>query len=288
MKPKSPALFNRKLRARHLTRAAADFPRYDFLHKSIAEDIGVRLSTINRQFENALIIGSYHGLLGKIPLIAEQVNHFYFADLTAAMLPPQGGIVLDQDNLPLGRQKFDLVISFFDLHVTNHLPQALAQIKQALKADGLCLAVLPGEMSLAPLRQAILQAESDILGGAQPHIHPFARLEDMMKLIQGVGFALPVIDRDIITLNYHDPARIFEDLKGMGERNCLLARRDVSLRRAVYERALSLLSANGGCKIPFEIHFLMGWAPHHSQQQPLKPGSGKTALATVLAGSKTY
>ena len=32
----------------------------------------------------------------------------------------------------------------------------------------------------------------------------------------------------------------------------------------------------------FEILYLCGWAPHESQQKPLKPGSAKARLADAL------
>ena len=32
----------------------------------------------------------------------------------------------------------------------------------------------------------------------------------------------------------------------------------------------------------FEMLYLIGWAPHESQQQPLKPGSAKTRLSDAL------
>jgi NADH dehydrogenase [ubiquinone] 1 alpha subcomplex assembly factor 5 len=32
----------------------------------------------------------------------------------------------------------------------------------------------------------------------------------------------------------------------------------------------------------FEVIFLIGWAPHDSQQKPLSPGSAKTRLADAL------
>ena len=32
----------------------------------------------------------------------------------------------------------------------------------------------------------------------------------------------------------------------------------------------------------FEIVWLSGWAPHESQQRPLKPGSAKSRLADAL------
>jgi hypothetical protein len=39
---------------------------------------------------------------------------------------------------------------------------------------------------------------------------------------------------------------------------------------------------DGKLNATFEIVYLTGWAPHESQQQPLKPGSAKTRLAEAL------
>jgi hypothetical protein len=40
--------------------------------------------------------------------------------------------------------------------------------------------------------------------------------------------------------------------------------------------------ADGRIRATFQIMWLSGWAPHESQQQPLKPGSAKTRLADAL------
>ena len=40
--------------------------------------------------------------------------------------------------------------------------------------------------------------------------------------------------------------------------------------------------ADGRAPASFEIITLTGWAPHPSQQQPLKPGSAKARLADAL------
>ena len=40
--------------------------------------------------------------------------------------------------------------------------------------------------------------------------------------------------------------------------------------------------ADGKLIATFETVFLTGWAPHDSQQQPLRPGSAKTRLADAL------
>jgi hypothetical protein len=36
----------------------------------------------------------------------------------------------------------------------------------------------------------------------------------------------------------------------------------------------------------FDIVWLSGWAPHESQQQPLKPGSAKLRLADALGAKE--
>ena len=39
---------------------------------------------------------------------------------------------------------------------------------------------------------------------------------------------------------------------------------------------------DGKLNATFETLYLTGWAPHESQQQPLKPGSAKTRLSDAL------
>jgi hypothetical protein len=40
--------------------------------------------------------------------------------------------------------------------------------------------------------------------------------------------------------------------------------------------------ADGRIRATFEMIWLSGWAPHESQQQPLKPGSAKASLAEAV------
>ena len=40
--------------------------------------------------------------------------------------------------------------------------------------------------------------------------------------------------------------------------------------------------ADGRLRATFEVAWLSGWAPHESQQKPLKPGSATQRLADVL------
>jgi hypothetical protein len=58
-------------------------------------------------------------------------------------------------------------------------------------------------------------------------------------------------------------------------------RRDV-LARLVEVYAERFADPDGKVRASFDIVWLSGWAPHESQQQPLRPGSAKTRLADAL------
>jgi hypothetical protein len=58
-------------------------------------------------------------------------------------------------------------------------------------------------------------------------------------------------------------------------------------RRAVFLRAAEIYARrfsdpDGRIRATFEMIWLSGWAPHASQQKPLKPGSAKRRLADAL------
>ncbi len=72
------------------------------------------------------------------------------------------------------------------------------------------------------------------------------------------------------------------DLRRMGATNSLSERRRTPLKRATLMRmaeiyAARFADADGRLRATFEIVWLSGWAPHESQQKPLRPGSAKTA-----------
>jgi hypothetical protein len=59
------------------------------------------------------------------------------------------------------------------------------------------------------------------------------------------------------------------------------------MRRATLLRALEIYSerfsdSDGRVRATFELVWISGWAPHESQQKPLKPGSAAKRLADAL------
>ncbi|MCC7305390.1 MAG: methyltransferase domain-containing protein [Alphaproteobacteria bacterium] len=191
----------------------------------------------------------------------------------------------DEEFLPF--HNIDLFLSNLSLHSTNDLPGALIQIKRALKPDGLFLAALFGGETLHELRASLMAAEIELKGGASPRIFPFADKQQMGALMQRAGFALPVVDSEIITVTYDNIFRLMHDLRGMGESNIILQRdkkypgREFFLKAGEYYLK-NFSDPDGRIRASFEIIFLIGWAPHESQQKPLQPGSAKNRLAEAL------
>ncbi|HZD24669.1 MAG TPA: methyltransferase domain-containing protein, partial [Alphaproteobacteria bacterium] len=192
-----------------------------------------------------------------------------------------------EEALPFQPGSFDLVLSALSLHWVNDLPGALLQIRGALKPDGLFLAAMLGGDTLMELREALLLAEMELTGGASPRISPMADLREAGALLQRAGFALPVADSDRLTLTYAEPFSLLRELRGLGEASAGGSRPRGFARRALFEAAARIYherhaGPDGRIPATFEVLYLIGWAPHESQQRPLRPGSAAQRLADAL------
>jgi hypothetical protein len=112
-------------------------------------------------------------------------------------------------------------------------------------------------------------------------------VRDVGGLLLRAGFTLPVADVERAIIRYRELPRLFADLRAIGETNVLAGRR----KEALSKRTLSALfqeyqsrfgDSENRLPATFEIVFLTGWAPHESQQKPLRPGSAKVRLSDAL------
>ena len=241
--------------------------RGDFLHREAAALVKDRLSEVNKAFLDGAVIGPR-------------------ADLWAELLEMPLKPVADDDVLALEQGAHDLTIHALALHWANDPVGQLVQMRRALKPDGLALAVLFGGQTLHELRTAFAEAETEIEGGLSPRVAPMGEIRDLGALVQRAGLALPVADSVEIPVSYETPLHLMRDLRAMSETNVMLSRRRTPLRRATLLRACEIYAENfsvdGRIEATFELIFLTGWAPHDSQQKPLRPGSAQTRLADFL------
>jgi SAM-dependent methyltransferase len=266
-------IFDRNLLRLRQRRARALGPA-TFLIDRVAIELGERLAVVLRQFERAADLGTPTGAARRVLTESGKVGTVV-------------EVIADEEALPFAAGSLDLVVSALALQFVNDLPGTLIQIRRALKPDGLLLAALIGGDSLTELRQAFAQAESETEGGVSPRVAPFADLRELGALLQRAGFALPVVDSDRLTVRYKTVLNLMHDLRRMGATNVLTERRRAPLKRKTLSRMAEIYAerfsdADGRLRATFEIAWLSGWAPHDSQQKPLKPGSATARLADAL------
>ncbi len=287
-----PILFDRELLRRRRVRALRGAP-VTFLLDHVAAEMVDRLSVVRRSFALAADIGTPTAALRNLMRERNVAQTIIGVDALAV-----SGVKADEEALPFADGSLDLAVSALSLQWVNDLPGTLAQIRRALRSDGLFMAALLGGDTLSELRQSFAAAEAELEGGMSPRVAPFADVRELGALLQRAGLALPVADVDRLTVRYASPFDLMADLRGMGATNALIERRRVPLKRATLRRMAEIYAdrfsdADGRLRATFDIVWLSGWAPHESQQQPLKPGSAKARLADALrtievpAGEKT-
>ena len=274
----APILFDRALLRARQSRALKLGP-VTFLLDRVAEDIAERLHAVLREFKSAADIGTANdqvrtALTGR----ADKIARIDLPDL-------------ESEPLPLEPESLDLAVSALAFQFVNDLPGVLAQIRRALKPDGLLLAAMIGGDTLTELRQSFAIAEAECEGGVSPRVAPFADLRDVGALLQRAGFALPVTDVDRVVVRYDSAFALMQDIRRMGATNVLVERRRTPTRRATLLRMAQIYAerfadADGRIRATFDVIWLSGWAPHESQQKPLKPGSAKAGLAEAVKKPK--
>ena len=248
-----------------------------FLLDRVAEEFEERLHAVLRDFSDVADVWTPGEMLRKPQQERfKSVTHLGLEDTL-------------QEALPFQPESLDLIVSALAFQFVNDLPGVLTQIRRALKPDGLLLAAMIGGDTLTELRQCFAAAEAECEGGVSPRVAPFADLRDIGSLLQRADFALPVTDVDRIMVRYDDAFALMADLRRMGATNVMVERRRTPTRRATLSRMTQFYSErfadpDGRIRATFDVVWLSGWAPHASQQQPLKPGSAKASLAEAVKG----
>jgi SAM-dependent methyltransferase len=267
----APKLFDRTLLLARQRRALGLGPA-TFLLDRVAADMEERLHAVLRDFADVADIWTP----------GEGLRSGRFRSVVRP-----GPKDCEPETLPFRPASLDLAVSALAFQFVNDLPGVLAQIRRALRPDGLLLAAMIGGDTLTELRQSFAAAESECEGGVSPRIMPFADLRDVGALLQRAGFALPVTDVERLTVRYSSPFILMSELRRMGATNALAERRRTPLRRATLKRMVEIYARrfgdrDGKVRATFEVIWLSGWAPHDSQQRPLRPGAARMRLADAL------
>ncbi len=251
----------------------------NFLAPIIAETLLDRLAMVTRTFRRTLVIGAHDAAL--IDHLRASGTELAIVEAGPRLAAREDALAVEADAIELPFQSFDLIVWPGGLDSVNDVPAALLRLRALLAPDGLLLGAFVGDGSLPRLRRAVM-AE-----GVRPvaRMHPQIDLAATGNLLQRVGFALPVVDVDALTVRYDDWFALARDLRAAGLSSRLHPApppltRDEAARIAVAFTAGA--DADGRIAETFRIVHFSGWAPHPDQPQPARRGSGTASLADAL------
>jgi malonyl-CoA O-methyltransferase len=169
------------------------------------------------------------------------------------------GLVADIAALPFAREHADVLWSNFALHWTNDLPTLFAEWNRVLKVGGVMMFTAPGPDTLIELRRALTWANVP----PDQRVQRFTDLHDIGDMLVHAGFADPVMDMEVITLEYANVDALWRDLKAQAAANAMQTRprglMTPSKLRAI-EAALDAGRRDGGpIRISVEVIYGHAW-----------------------------
>ena len=193
------------------------------------------------------------------------------------------GLVSNMQALPLPREYADVVWSNFALQWANDLPALFAEWNRVLKIGGVIMFTAPGPDTLIELRRALNLAGEM----ADSRVQRFTDLHDIGDMLIHAGFADPVMDMEVITLEYANASALWRDLKAQGATNAMQARPRGLLTprklRAIESALDSARNPDGPIRISVEVIYGHAWkvAPKKTAE-----GHGIVRLESIQRGPK--
>lgn len=164
-------------------------------------------------------------------------------------------ICADIENLPVAEDQMDLVWSNLALQWCNDLDKSFANIRTALKPNGLFIFSTFGPDTLKELRAAT--------SNRQTHVSRFIDMHDIGDALTRNGFKAPVLDVERYTLTYDDVRSVMKDLKSIGANNATQGRaRGLAGRgflKSLTEQYEQFRMADGKLPATFEVVYGHAW-----------------------------
>ncbi|KAF6263918.1 S-adenosyl-L-methionine-dependent methyltransferase [Scenedesmus sp. NREL 46B-D3] len=199
--------------------------------------------------------------------------------------PVTSYVLADEECLPLADSSADLVVSCLGLHWVNDVPGALAQIRRALKPDGLFLGAMLGGQTMQELRISCSLAQQERQGGVSPFVSPLAQVRDAGNLLTRAELALPTVDVDTFVMRYSSAVSLVSHLRLMGESNALQVKRGSGLNRdtalaaaAAYQSLYCDDEEGDHIQATYQVMFMTGWSPSSSTPKAAKRGSATVSF----------
>ena len=173
--------------------------------------------------------------------------------------------------VPIKTACAQLVWSNLLLHWCDDAAAVIREMHRVLEVGGLATFTTFGPDTLKELRSAFADGKT--------HNQRFTDMHDLGDMLVHAGFADPVMDMEVITREYSEPARLFEDLRRSGAGNAMLDRaRGLHGRQRWTEMLARLEALRRNGKLPLTLELVYG---HAWKGAPKKTADNRSVIQFV-------
>ena len=259
----------------------------DFIFDLYNERIIDSLDVITLEFKNILILGDHGTKLYKY--IYKRFNK---AQVTISDIKDDKLIFFSKNTKKLTTDldlwkpiinEFDLIISNFYLNISNNLENLLSNILKSLCPNGFFLATLPSPENFSSLKSAMIETDMQLYGGVYNRFNRTLDLKNMINILKKISFKIPLLDSEIIHLEYNQFNKLLHDIRSMNLSYYNKDKKNTFEKKNYFNVLEKNYSKNNKVfKLTSNFYIISGWKEHISQQKPLKPGEAKNKLKDYL------
>lgn len=211
---------NKKRIRKDFSKAASTYDAAAVVQAEICERTLERLQMLKLNPKSILDIGSGTGksvraLQALYPGAQIFASDFAFPMLIQGQFKP--AICCDAQHLPIKSASIDLIFSTSTFQWCDDLNQLFAECMRVLKKDGAMVFSTFGPDTLKELR--LSWAEID----QQNHVHQFIDMHHIGDYLLANQYHDPVVDREVIVIEYQTLRQLLMDLKATGSRGKFMA-----------------------------------------------------------------
>ena len=170
-------------------------------------------------------------------------------------------VCADLERLPFTEASFELAWSNMALHWVSDPLAALRELERVLAPEGLLMFSTLGPDTLKELRAAA--------GAAR--VHEFVDMHDLGDMLVAAGFAAPVMDMEMLRVEYPSGRGLLADLRASGQANARRDRPRGLAGRGFRERLERALG--GAMQSTYEVIYGHAWKREAARSEA---GSAKT------------
>lgn len=191
-------------------------------------------------------------------------------------------VCCDAEQMPFDEGTVDLLFSTSTFQWCTDLPRVLAECGRVLCAGGVLLFTTFGPDTLLQLRRSFARVDD------LPHVHEFIDMHHIGDMMVEAGFVDPVVDMEMIDIQYPSVQQLLRDLKATGSQAKFEASRSKPPGLMGKRKFRSLLEAyeayrleNGRFPASYEVIYGYARKPAHPGSTAAGPGEVRVPASGI-------